>query len=676
MRKTLILALFIAFTSVAMASAEDDPTSLSYISYLERYATVQPANQDENLEAVINMPLVDGDRVDTAREARMEVVLADGNTLWLDEYTTVSFDAVAFSRDSEAERTVIFLAEGSVMLEIAEYELADKPTRVDSRGATVYLDATGLYRLQALPTGGLRVEVVSGLAEAATTSGGVLIRSETAAEVDGGQVQRTESNLSSGDDFASWVEMRRQVAAGESLEHLEARYSREGALLDSYGSWVYVDSINSWAWQPIVGADWRPYTAGRWYWTPTGYAWISYEPWGWLPYHYGSWHFSIGFGWVWASGSYWGPSWVSWIRWPGYIGWSPYGYYDYWYWGYYPGYYPPYYPGYPGGGGGGYAQPPRRDVMPPPRAANTRVTPDGATVGAASRPALDLNGRVRVAAVDRRGWTVVSDRDFASPHLTRLAKPGERVMPSDGDQMGVVMTGPLTTRSPRVASASDEIDRVFRDVESRATADISRLMARDSSLSPDAARSMGKPTTVAEISRRSTAAAASNRRTLYPTLTTRAASPFSTDDGGRRPGPNLYRPAQTSGSSVLAGSGGAATRDGGRQLVAPRGASGQIGSRSPVIFPHTSSSRQTGPRGAATRSPTSVRRPSSSSSGSSSRGATTRAPSTRSSSSSRSSAPRTSSAGSTRSSGGSHSSGGGSSSRSSSGHSSGGAVRK
>ena len=119
MRKVLIAGLFLVLGSTAMASDEDDATSLSYISYLERYATILPANQDESLEAAINMPLVAGDRVDTAREARMEVVLADGNTVWLDEYTTLSFDAVAFSRDAEAERTVVFLAEGSIMVEIS-----------------------------------------------------------------------------------------------------------------------------------------------------------------------------------------------------------------------------------------------------------------------------------------------------------------------------------------------------------------------------------------------------------------------------------------------------------------------------------------------------------------------------------------------------------------------------
>ena len=52
-----------------VASTGDDPTSLSYISYLERYATIQPATNDEAIEAAINMPLVVGDRVDTAREA-------------------------------------------------------------------------------------------------------------------------------------------------------------------------------------------------------------------------------------------------------------------------------------------------------------------------------------------------------------------------------------------------------------------------------------------------------------------------------------------------------------------------------------------------------------------------------------------------------------------------------
>ena len=669
MKKVLIAGLFLALTNVAMASTEDEMTSLSYISYLERYATILPANQDESLEAAINMPLVAGDRVDTAREARMEVILADGNTVWLDEYTTLSFDAVAFSRDAEAERTVIFLAEGTIMVEISEFALSSKPMRIDSRGATVYLGERGLYRLRALPTGGLTVEVVEGLAEAATTAGGVLVREETSVEVEGGEIRPAAFQFTWDDaDFAAWVEMRRQVAAGESSQHVDLRYSRQAAQLDNYGGWIYVDSIDSWAWQPSVGGDWQPYRAGRWYWTSTGYAWISYEPWGWLPYHYGSWYHDVGFGWVWSWGRNWGPAWVSWMWWPGYVGWCPYGYYNSWYWNSYGGYYPPYRPGYPGDGGGHY-QPPRRDVMPPPRNASGRMGADSTLSRIASGRAIDINGTVRMASVDRRGWTVVSQDDFTSPNISRLARSGDRLIPTAGDQTGVVMSGPLTTRSPRIANPGTEIERVFRDVESRATADVSPLMARDSSLSADAVRQLGRQTNFTDLSRPRTDGVQSTRQTVAPRLSAGAGSPFVSSSGARTVRPNLYRPTMYSGrSDAFSGATGSTSSSGGsRQLLAPRTSSGRAGTRSPVIVPRSTSSSvsrgsspsrsSAGTRGPSSRSSSSVRSSPSRSS----------APQSRSVSGSRSSGSSSrSSAGSSRSSGGSTSSGS-SSTKSSSG---------
>ena len=661
MKKVLIIGLALALSSVSMASGEDEMTSLSYISYLERYATVQPVSQEESLEAVINMPLVGGDRVDTAREARMEIVLADANLVWLDEYTTLSLDAVAHSRDAEAERTVIFLADGAIIFEITEFALSNKPVRIDGRGATVYLDERGLYRIRALPSGGLRVEVLSGLAEAATSAGGVLIRAENAAEVDAGEVQRSEAHITWNDDFAAWVEMRRQIPAGESSQHVDLRYARQAAQLDNYGSWVYVDEINSWSWQPAVGGSWEPYRAGRWYWTSTGWAWISYEPWGWLPHHYGSWHFSAGFGWTWSWGGYWGPAWVNWAWWPGYVGWCPYGYYNNWWWGggwhgggHYPGYYPPHRPPYPGGGGGS-AQPARRDVVPP-RTAGNRVAGDTAQSRVGSDRAVDVNGRVRMAEVDRRGWTAVRQEDFASPNLTRLARSGDRIMPTDGDQMGVVMTGPLATRSPALGNPGSEIERVFRDVGARNPTDVTAVMARDSSVNPETLSQLGRATTYGDLSRRSADAAASSSRTVAPRLSAGAGSPFQSTSPSRLAQPNVYRPTLygTSGGTLprAAGSG---SSGGSRPLVAPRTSSGRVGSSRPVIVPGSNSSLYS--------------RPTTSPSGSSSlRGPTSRSRSSVGSSGGRYSAPRTRSVGSSRSPGGSSRSSAGSS-RSSAGSS-------
>ncbi len=679
MRKSLISVVLLAAAVPALASDGDDLTSLSYISYLERYATVQPASSDETIEAVINMPLVAGDRVDTAREARMEVVLADGNLLWLDEFTTLSLDAVAYSRDAESERTVVYLADGVIMLEVTGDALSSNSVRIDGRGATVYLASEGLYRLQALPAGGIRVEVMNGLAEASTSAGGVLVRAPSAAEVNGGEVERTEPTVSWTDEFAQWVESRRRIAADDSAQYVDLRYSRQAAQLDTYGSWVYVDSINAWAWQPVVGAGWQPYSAGRWYWTPTGYAWISYEPWGWLPYHYGSWYFDVGFGWVWSWGNYWGPAWVNWIWWPGYVGWCPYGYYDHWYGGYYPGYYPPYRPPYrppyPPGGGGGYGQPPRRDVMPPPRTATARVggAADAAGQAVGARPALDLTGTTRLASVDRRAWRVVAEEDFTSPHLSRLAQPGDRVMPASGDQVGVVMTGPLATRRPASANQSSEIEQAFRRIQTSSPNDVSPLLARDTTLSAENARRLGRTTTVAEISRRSTEAATAYRRNVPQSLATGERSAPRTLIAPRADSPNRYRPSIYSGSVGSSSSQPLCSGTvGGRTLVTPRSSGYRVGGSSPMIVPRTSTS-SVGSQSPSSQSPSSsVRAPSSSSS---SRSAAPRSPSA---SSSRSSGGSRSSSSAGRSSGGGHSSGASSSrpSSSSGGGSKGGSAQR
>jgi len=115
-----------------LACADDDLTSLSYISYLERYVRLTSSQGQETMEAVVNMPVLVGDRMDTARGARAEVVLADGTTVWVDQYSTLDFDAVAHSRDNPSARTIVYLAEGGLVVEIPQQVLGDGTFRLDS----------------------------------------------------------------------------------------------------------------------------------------------------------------------------------------------------------------------------------------------------------------------------------------------------------------------------------------------------------------------------------------------------------------------------------------------------------------------------------------------------------------------------------------------------------------
>ncbi len=615
-----IITLSLMTPLVGVASVEDDPTSLSYIAYLERYATVFPAGGEETLEAVINMPLVAGDRLDTAREARMEAILADGTVLWMDEYTTVSLDAVAFSRDTRGDRTVLFIADGAMMLELPRTVEHQHRTRIDGASETVHLQGPGVFRIEVLRTGGLWVEVWEGLAEAVTPAGGVTLRATSATEVGGGRVSSVESRLTDRDDFARWVQARRGIGAGRSAEYVDPQYAREASQLDAYGTWVYLDSSATWAWQPTVAADWRPYTAGRWYWTSVGWSWLAYEPWGWLPYHYGSWWNSPAYGWVWHYGRTWSPAWVHWSYGGGYIGWCPVGWYSSWWWGHgwgwghYPGRYPGYGGGYYPPHGGGTAGPRRGDVVPPRNGGGSSGRIRTARAVGASDLVLDMEGRARRTSLDSRAWSVVSERDFASPRVGRIVRAGGdplRTM-ADRDGMAVISSKPLVTASPRRATPATELARVFEARGQAHSADLTRGVARADSLSRTEALETVTPRPAGAMTERSSMQVTSreNRRTPAQAAAAPRFEELSYDAsdraGGRSTGGNIFRSRLYPG----AGGGGSGLGRGsaGGSVASPSGTRSSPSTRAPSSSSGRSLAPSTGrtPVTPSTRAPSSL----------------------------------------------------------------------
>lgn len=100
--------------------------------------------------------------------------------------------------------------------------------------------------------------------------------------------------------------------------------------LDPYGEWIPLEG-GIYGWRPVHAVvDWRPYTVGRWAWTPYGWYWVSEEPWGWATYHYGRWYYDDFYGWIWIPGYDWAPAWVEWRFGGDYIGWAPLGPYAVW----------------------------------------------------------------------------------------------------------------------------------------------------------------------------------------------------------------------------------------------------------------------------------------------------------------------------------------------------------
>lgn len=441
---TAALALVAAGT---MAFAGDEVTSLSYISYLERYATLQPSQTGETLDVVVNMPVLAGDRLTTSRGARLEVQLADGSTVWVDEFSTLDFDALALSRDDSAARTALYLAEGTAAVEIPTIAAGDGTLRFDSPAGAVFLNRPGLYRL-ALSGEEIRVQAFSGLAELPVGVGSAILRAGEEATVNASGELAKAGLSDNTDDFWNWVQERRNPApAGRTAQYVDTRAAGHAAVLDSYGDWVYVDTFSSWMWRPRVSLTWVPYSYGRWYSTPVGMDWISYEPWGWYPFHYGSWYFDVGFGWVWGWDSVWSPAWVHWLYTPGYVGWCPRGYYDWWYfhncshcWG-------------------------DRWMHP----------------GRWSEAAFDFSGRVRLAEVDPRPWTIVPAGQFGNTHLERVRlEPGRFLRDLPGDRTGVVRSGPMVTSMPSRGMPDRGVDSFFRlGANEREVPDLSSVLRRE-----------------------------------------------------------------------------------------------------------------------------------------------------------------------------------------------------
>ena len=437
---SILAAAGVAFAAAGTAFAEDDATSLSYISYVERYATLRPAHGEETLDAVVNMPVVAGDRLVTSRAARVEIVLADATVVWVDEFSTLDFDALALSRDNPAPRTVLHLAAGAAALELPAHGLGDDTMRLDTPAGTLFLQRPGLYRLD-LEGRRLAVQSFSGLAELPSGAGSALLRAGQQARVDGGTVIETRALWEPRDEFWRWVsERRRPAGPSRTAEHLGSRVASRAAILDSYGDWIYVDSY--WAWRPRVAITWVPYSYGRWYWTPVGWSWISYEPWGWYPYHYGSWTYHPRYGWLWCWDWVWGPAWVHWFYSGTYIGWCPRGYYDWWYWHRY-------------------------------RYHDARSYP-----GRWSHVTLDFRGRVYLSEIDLRPWTVVPASHFAHARLDRVRVSPERLRQELPRTPALVRTGPLLTRDLR--PGQETFEREFRrGLQEDSIPDLTRVLRRD-----------------------------------------------------------------------------------------------------------------------------------------------------------------------------------------------------
>ena len=133
--------------------ADEETARVVRISFLRGKSWIQRAGAIEWEQATLNLPLVEGDRLATDRDARLELQLDRDNFIRLDRDATLTIVTL------RTEGIALSLSEGTLSLRLARFAPAQEYFEIDAPNTTVACERAGLYRLDATNAGGVRLTV-------------------------------------------------------------------------------------------------------------------------------------------------------------------------------------------------------------------------------------------------------------------------------------------------------------------------------------------------------------------------------------------------------------------------------------------------------------------------------------------------------------------------------------
>lgn len=314
-----LFALPVLISGVAFA-ADDPPTRVGRVSFLNGTVSFHTADQDQWSAASLNYPIIAGNSFWTEPASRAELEIGpvglrmDGSTeadvTTLDEHTTeISVPqghlAVHLAARPEGETYRILTPRGSVELSQAgDYEIDAGAERAPTRIVVTQGSA-------ALAVAGAPVDLHPGDMAVVTGSDPGDYTIEAAQKI--ADTEWSRPQLAEAPTASSELPAPEQAVPQAAPQQQVLPPTVTGAQdLDRYGRWQQSPQYGQ-VWYPNqVASDWAPYRDGHWAWVaPWGWTWIDDEPWGFAPFHYGRWA-SIDGSWAWVPDgiSYGGPAYV------------------------------------------------------------------------------------------------------------------------------------------------------------------------------------------------------------------------------------------------------------------------------------------------------------------------------------------------------------------------------
>ena len=288
------------------------------LSLAQGAVSVRHGDTGDMSVAVVNAPLMTGDRVSTGDGARAEIQFDALNMIRLSFATEVRLSELQYKQYQ------VQIAQGTVMFRVARDN--DAHAEISTPTVLVRPVRQGSYRVTVSADGTTEIAVRSGQAEVYGPTGSEFINAGQTMMARGSANDPEVRVVASAplDEFDRWNSERDRVFERTSSTGYVSPDVAGAESLDPYGRWQN-DPQYGQVWVPSVGPDWAPYQDGRWVYADYyGWTWLGAEPWGWAPYHYGSWY-SSPWGWAWWPGPigapfYWRPALVGFFGWGGGFG--------------------------------------------------------------------------------------------------------------------------------------------------------------------------------------------------------------------------------------------------------------------------------------------------------------------------------------------------------------------
>jgi hypothetical protein len=304
------------------------------ISLIHGDVSTQRGDSGDWSAAVLNQPVMTGDKVSTGDNARVE--------LQLDFASILRLGANSKANLANLTREGIQIQLGQGLLNFTVSKDSEAEPEIDTPNVSVHpAHHDGVFRIEVRPDGDTLVIVRQGEAQIATPQGSTEVQAGEMATIrgDSNSAQYKISPAPDRDAWDQWNSDRDHMIRNANSWRHTNRYYTGAEDLDANGQWQNVPDYGD-VWVPNEPDGWAPYRDGSWTYEPYyGWTWVGYEPWGWAPYHYGRW-FSYGGRWAWWPGPvgvgfyrpFWAPAYVSFWGWGagfgfgfGFGGWGGFG---------------------------------------------------------------------------------------------------------------------------------------------------------------------------------------------------------------------------------------------------------------------------------------------------------------------------------------------------------------